>query len=172
METIFIPHLLRCEDHTLKIPIDQSVLDLATLTPVRGELVIKHQGTFLNVSATADTIINLACDRCLNQYNQRLSLDAQEIIWLDATADDDYKGPIELRVDFDDLIESVTPNGHFAPEEWLYEQLCLALPHRQLCDKNCTGLGKGDELPVADANLVSLDGRWGSLASLKNQLPE
>jgi uncharacterized protein len=172
METVFIPHLLRCSDHTLKIPVDQFVLDLATLTPVRGEVVIKHQGTFLNVSATADAIINLTCDRCLNQYNQRLKLDAHEIIWLDAAADEDYQGPIELRVDFDDLVESLTPNGHFAPEEWLYEQLCLALPHRQLCDAQCPGVVKSAEAPAAESAPVSLDGRWGSLAALKNQLPE
>ncbi len=172
METVFIPHLLRCEDHTLKISINQSVLDLATLTPVRGEMVIKHRGTFLDVSATADTIVNLTCDRCLNQYNQRLKLDANEIIWLDAAAGEDYQGPIELRVDFDDLIESLTPNGHFAPEEWLYEQLCLAFPHRQLCDQKCPGLAKNITAPVAEITPISLDGRWSGLASLKNQLPE
>ena len=172
MEAVFIPHLLRCEDHTLKIPIDQSVLDLATLTPVRGEMVIKHQGTFLDVSATADTIVNLTCDRCLNQYNQRLKLDANEIIWLDAAAGEDYQGPIELRVDFDDLIESLTPNGHFNTEEWLYEQLYLAFPHRQLCDQKCPGLATNSTVGVTESPVVSLDARWGNLASLKNQLPE
>lgn len=172
MEKVFIPHLLRCEDHTLKIVVDQFILDLATLTPVRGEVVIKHQGTFLDVSATADTIINLTCDRCLNQYNQRLKLNANEIIWLDAAAGDEYAGPIELRVDFDDLVESITPNGHFAAEEWLYEQLYLAFPHRQLCDQKCPGIVTSETVVATKSEPVVLDGRWGSLASFKNQLPE
>ncbi len=172
METVFIPHLFRCIDHTLKIPVDQFVLDLATLTPVRGEMAVQHQGTFLKVSAMADAIINLTCDRCLNQYNHRLKLNAQEIMWLDATADDDYQGPIELRVDYDDLVESLTPNGHFAPEEWLYEQLCLALPHRQLCDQNCPGIVHQSGAPATESTPIALDSRWGSLADLKNQLPE
>ncbi len=171
METIFIPQLLRCADHTLKIPIDQFVLDLATLTPVRGAMAIQHQGTFLKVSATAEAIINLTCDRCLNQYNQRLQLNTHEIIWLDTAADHDYQGPIELRVDFDDLVESLTPHSHFAAEEWLYEQLCLALPHRQLCDQNCPGIADR-ATPITESPPVVLDGRWGSLAALKSQLPE
>ena len=172
METVFIPHLLRCQEHTLKIPVDQFVLDLATLTPVRGEIAIKHQGTFLKVSATADAIINLTCDRCLNQYNQRLQLNANEIIWLDESAGGEYQGPIELRVDFDDLVESLTPNGHFSPEEWLYEQLYLAFPHRQLCDQKCPGLSTISVTPSTESNPVSLDSRWSNLASLKNQLPK
>jgi uncharacterized protein len=172
METVFIPHLLRCEDHTLKIPVDQFILDLATLTPVRGEVIVTHQGTFLNVSATADAIINLTCDRCLNQYNQRLKLNANEIIWLDAAAGGEYKGPIELRVDFDELVESIAPNGHFSPEEWLYEQLYLAFPHRQLCDQKCPGLATSETAAANESLPVSLDGRWGSLSSLKNQLLE
>jgi uncharacterized protein len=172
METLFIPHLLRCQDHTLKIPVDQFVLDLETLTPVRGQVVVRHQGNFLNVSATADTIINLTCHRCLQQYNQRLRLDTHEIIWLDETANHDYDGPIERRVDFEDLVESLTPNGHFSPEEWLYEQLCLALPLRQLCSPDCAGVVQNDAPAPATTPTSSLDSRWGSLESLKNQLSD
>ncbi len=166
MEKVFIPHLFRHECHTLKIPVDGMVLDLETLTPVRGQITVQHQGTFLNVSAEAESIITLACHRCLQQYNHRLQLDAKEVIWLDEAADDTYDGPIELRVDFNDLVESLNPEGHFDAETWLYEQLCLSLPHRQLCNTDCPGLLPPDSQPVAIEETKVIDGRWGSLKSL------
>jgi uncharacterized protein len=164
MEKVYIPHLSRHEHHTLKIPVDGMMLDLETLTPVRGQITVQHQGTFLNVSAQADTIITLACHRCLQQYNHRLQVDTSEVIWLDEAADETYDGPIELRVDFNDLVESLTPDGHFDAETWLYEQLCLALPHRQLCNTDCLGLLQKEATPVVEAPII--DGRWGSLKSL------
>jgi uncharacterized protein len=167
MEKVYIPHLFRHEQHTLKIPVDGMILDLETLTPVRGEILVKHQGTFLNVSAQAESIINLSCHRCLQQYNQRLQVDTSEVIWLDEAADETYDGPIELRVDFNDLVESLTPDGHFDAETWLYEQLCLALPHRQLCNTDCPGLLPKEAEPVVEvAEVSTIDGRWGSLKSL------
>ena len=166
MEKVFIPHLFRHERHILKIPVDGMILDLATLTPVRGQITVQHQGTFLNVSAEAESIITLACHRCLQQYNHRLQLETTEVIWLDAAADETYDGPIELRVDFNDLIESLTPEGHFDAETWLYEQLCLALPHRQLCNEDCPGLLPPGSQPVVIEETKVIDGRWGSLKSL------
>jgi uncharacterized protein len=170
MEKVFIPHLFRQENHTLKILVDGMVLDLETLTPVRGEVTVQHQGSYLQVAAQADSIINLTCHRCLQQYNQRLQLDVSEVIWLDEAADAEYDGPIELKVDFDDLVESLSPKGHFDAETWLYEQLCLALPHRQLCNKDCAGI-----LPVSEPVVVPekvIDSRWGSLQALRDKLPE
>jgi uncharacterized protein len=170
MEKVFIPHLYRQENHTLKILVDGMVLDLETLTPVRGQVTVQHQGSYLQVVAQAESIINLTCHRCLQQYNQRLVVDASEVIWLDEDADESYDGPIELRVDFNDLVESLTPEGHFDAETWLYEQLCLALPHRQLCSNDCGGiLPKNESVVVVEK---STDGRWGSLAALRDQLPE
>ena len=71
-----------------------------------------------------------------------------------------------FRSDFNDLIESLTPEGHFDAETWLYEQLCLALPHRQLCNIDCPGLLPPDSQPVVVAETNIIDGRWGSLKSL------
>jgi uncharacterized protein len=172
MENIYIPHLTRHQDHTLKIPIDQTILDLETLTPVRGKMTIQHQGSYLAVSAQADSIITLTCNRCLCQYNQRLELDASEVIWLDDNIEDVNDGPIERKVDFDDLVESLPPDGHIDPETWLYEHLCLALPLRPLCNEDCAGLvGTKSEVEVEEPGSI-VDGRWGSLAALRDKLPD
>ena len=48
--------------------------------------------------------------------------------------------PLEQEVLSEELTESLHPEGHFDPEKWLYEQLCLALPHRKLCRQDCGGI--------------------------------
>ena len=173
MEPIYIPHLIPRQDKTLEIVVDGLVPEFETLTPVRGKITVRHGGTFLDVSAQAETIVTLTCDRCLRQYNHKLLLNTSEIIWLDATAGEPYDGPIEVHSDIEELVESLPPDGHFQPDTWLYEQLCLALPHRQLCAQDCQGIAPIESAtPQASEQKVSLDSRWGILEALKNQLKE
>ncbi|NJL47374.1 MAG: DUF177 domain-containing protein, partial [Leptolyngbyaceae cyanobacterium SM2_5_2] len=87
MEKVYIPHLLQQRDHTLTVDIATHLPDLETLTPVRGQVTITHQGTFLEVKGKAETIITLACHRCLQNYNHRLSLAPEEFIWLQTDPD-------------------------------------------------------------------------------------
>ena len=92
---------------------DQHLVDLETLTPVRGELTVTHQGTYLEVKARADTIVTLTCDRCLQAYNHRVSLSAQEMIWLEHEPDPATL-PLEREVAVEDLFETLPPNGYFS----------------------------------------------------------
>jgi len=169
METIYIPRLLSKSEQTEVIEFDEFIPNLASLTPVRGRLQVTHQGTYLEVKAKAETIVTLTCHRCLKQYNHRLVLNSSELIWLDKEADRPDTNPIEMKVEFEDLVETLSPTGSFSPSDWLYEQLCLAEPHKQICDAKCVGI------IVNDANTESSetisDSRWASLAALKRQLP-
>jgi uncharacterized protein len=66
----------------------------------------------------------------------------------------------------DDLIETLPIRGYFQPDVWVYEQMCLALPVRQLCDHKCPGI------PLSDRSANDLsDRRWLALEALKQQLP-
>jgi uncharacterized protein len=173
MEPLYIPQLAHRKDRTLEIIVDTTIPEFDTLTPVRGKVIVKHGGTFLDISAQAETIITLKCDRCLQQYNHRLLLDTTEIIWLDADAEvePDRRG-MEIRTDLEELVESLSPEGHFDPNVWLYEQLCLALPLRQLCDRDCAGIVPLPAPAVAPSAPTKLDNRWGILESLKDRLPD
>jgi uncharacterized protein len=167
MEAIYIPQLLKAPERRASLAIEESVPGLETLTPVRGSIVISHRGNFLEVSATAETIVTLTCDRCLKQYNHRLCLDTSEIIWLDNHADRDRFIPLEREISVDDLSETLPTDGFFEPDTWLYEQFSLQMPFRQLCSKDCQ--------PAATAsfpNEPSIDSRWASLEALRQQLPE
>ena len=67
----------------------------------------------------------------------------------------------------EDLSESLSPNGHFDVEQWLYEQFSLAMPFRKLCGEDCQGAAT-----TTSNNQHQIDSRWASLASLKEQLSQ
>lgn len=169
MDPVYIPQLTTAPERTEEIQFEEFISELETLTPVRGILVVKHQGNYLEVSAKAETIITLTCNRCLKQYNHRLTVDTSELIWLDETAEQPDIGLTERETSLEDLVETLSPKGYFQSREWLYEQLCLALPPRQLCDGNCPGLQSDSSF--APASQPAIDSRWSSLEELKKLFP-
>ncbi|MDJ0734559.1 MAG: YceD family protein [Nostocaceae cyanobacterium] len=167
MEAIYIPQLTKAPERTEEIEVKEFLPGLETLTPVRGLIRVQHQGNYLQVSGKAEAIITCTCNRCLQQYNHRLLLETSEIIWLDESANQKDQ-PLEQEIAFDDLVETLSPQGYFYPSIWLYEQMCLEIPQRQLCDANCAGIqttGRG-------SSDKSIDSRWASLESLREQFPE
>jgi uncharacterized protein len=173
MEPLYIPHLTNRQDRTLEVVVDTMIADFETLTPVRGKIIVKHGGTFLDVSAQTETIVTLKCDRCLQQFNHRLVLSTSEIIWLDADFQEPTRPGTEVKNELEELVETLPPDGHFPPDVWLYEQLCLALPLRQLCNLDCEGIPPVQLPPeVQPADSVQIDRRWGILESLKHQLEQ
>ena len=167
MEAIYIPQLLKAPERKRELKLDDSIPGLESLTPVRGTITIRHGGNFLEIILKAETIVTLVCDRCLQNYNSRLAVDTSELIWLEASEPDMANLPLEREVSLEDLSESLNPNGHFDPEQWLYEQFSLAFPLRKLCGENCQGAAK-----TTTDNDDVVDSRWASLASLKNQLSQ
>ncbi len=167
IEPIHIPRLTRAPEQTEVVQIDEPIPGLETLTPVQGWVRVKHHGNYLEVTAKAETIITLTCDRCLQQYNHKLSITPAELIWLDEAAAELDPIVLDREIDPEDLVESLSPTGDFDPGEWLYEQLCLELPQRKLCDAACPGI----PLPESEqASKAGGDRRWAGLESLKDQL--
>lgn len=167
MDAIFIPQLTKAPERTEEVQVKEFLPGLETLTPVRGRIRVEHHGNYLDVSAQAEAIVTCTCNRCLQNYNHRLVVNTQEVIWLDETANQEQDLPLEREVAIEDLVETLSPNGYFYPSEWLYEQMCLEFPQRQLCDLNCPGI-----LSSAGENTVKpVDNRWAGLEALKKQLP-
>ncbi|HEY9638903.1 MAG TPA: YceD family protein [Coleofasciculaceae cyanobacterium] len=168
MEAIHIPQLARAPEQTEQIEVQTYLPDLETLTPVQGKLQVIHQGNYLEVSVQAETIMTLICDRCLQQYNQRVKVNTSELIWLQETAVGTNEEALEQEIALEDLVENLHPQGHFYPDEWLYQQFCLAIPQRKLCSKDCTGIAV-ESSPSSNA-MPKIDRRWASLETLKDQL--
>ncbi|MCT0208627.1 DUF177 domain-containing protein [Synechococcus sp. CS-1332] len=141
-------------------PVDQPIAGLASLTPVRGQLRAFHHGSVLEVEGSAETIITLCCDRCLQSYNRPLTAKARELLEI-AVA-----GPEEEEVVFaaDDPVECLDPGGSFDPERWLFEQLSLQLPLVNRCGADCPGPPR----PTGDTSSEGEgDPRWAALRSLR-----
>lgn len=167
MDAIYIPQLAQASKPIEDIVVKEFLPGLNTLTPVRGNIRVEHRGNFLQVTAQAEAIMTLSCNRCLQQYNHRVRLNASEIIWLDEEAvEEEFLA--EREVALDELVESVSPHGYFHPSSWLYEQMCLEIPQRQLCEEKCPGIEQNQqEIETEDK---PIDSRWASLQSLKKQL--
>ncbi|NJL62758.1 MAG: DUF177 domain-containing protein [Methylacidiphilales bacterium] len=170
MDAIFIPQLTKAPERTEEIQVQEFLPGLDTLTPVRGIIRVRHCGNYLEVFANAEAIITCSCNRCLQQFNHRLAVDTSEVIWLDEAANQVDDLPLEREVPLEDLVESLLPQGYFYPSEWLYEQMCLAIPLRQLCDRNCQGITTTVEKSQKSSE-KKIDKRWASLEALRKQLP-
>ncbi len=168
MDTIHIPELLTAPKQMRVIEFEEGLPDLETLTPVKGCLKVAHQGNYLEIKASAETIVTLSCDRCLQHYNHRLHIQVSEMIWLNDRVERFDEDGLEYEVALEDLVETLPPQGYFQPEVWLYEQLCLALPQRQLCDQECAGIPVPAQLEAVE---VIPDRRWASLEALKGKFP-
>lgn len=165
MRAIHIPQLLNAPNRTISLDVAEHVPNLDTLTPVKGEMSITHQGTYLEVKGKASAIMTLECDRCLQSYNTRIQVDASEMVWLEEPT---AEAALEKEVDLEDLIESIPPQGNFQPDGWLYEQMCLAIPQKQICQPDCEGIAFKNPASVDE----TIDHRWAALSSLKQQLSE
>lgn len=167
MDKVYIPDIENAPQQTIVLDVDEFLPELISLTAVQGQITLVHQGNYLQVSSQAKTIVTLNCDRCLQQYNHRLAVDASEMIWLSTEVPETPEPGLEIEVTLDDPVETLSPRGYFSPEDWLYQQLSLQLPHRQLCDQNCEGL-----LQEAEKIEQPVDRRWAALESLKEQMQE
>ena len=165
MEGIYIPSIAKKPKATEIIKFEELMSDLETLMPVKGNLQITHKGNYLEVGGKAETIVTLTCDRCLNQYNHRLVIDASELIWLEDAPKTTEWVSLEVENTVEDLVETLPRNGYFKWKDWVYQQLCLAIPPRQLCDRNCEGI----KLNAARETAL-IDKRWAALEALKKQL--
>ncbi len=166
MDAIYIPHLLKAPQRRIAFQFEEFLPSLETLTPVRGFLRVTHKTTYIEVAAQAETIVTLVCHRCLKQYNHRLKVDTSEMIWLDVSTPSTPVDTLEIEVNLEDLVETLSPQGYFEPADWLYQQLCLQTPLRQLCDGPCE-----PPQPTAKPNPEeTVDSRWAALEALKQQL--
>ncbi|MDX2098538.1 MAG: YceD family protein [Leptolyngbyaceae cyanobacterium bins.59] len=165
MEQIYIPQLTRAPEQTIEQQFEEFLPDLETLTPVKGVIRVKHQGSYLEVKAKAEAIITLDCDRCLQNYNHRLTLNVSELIWLTDVDQEMTVEDLEVEVPFESLVETLPSQGYLNTGDWLYQQLCLAIPQRKLCDNEC----KGIQPPLEEGSPVLLDRRWASLEALKQR---
>lgn len=149
----------------------QRIAGLESLTTVQGSIQALHHGTALEVTAEAETIVTLCCDRCLQHFNHPLRAEVHELVELRGqgeagTPTDAELGEISLELaragmpEGADLDDRLDPAGSFDPERWLFEQLSLRLPLVNRCGDDCPGPARWS------SEATGLDPRWAALQKL------
>jgi len=142
---------------------------MPSLTPIRGQLTAEHRGNVLALEAELATIVTLTCDRCLGQFNQKLSCSPSELIWLgDAPPSEQEVETSEDVASMEGLMECLDPRGHFDPEQWVFEQLHLQRPVVNRCGEHCPG-APGLNQAQQDHERTVQDPRWEALRQLRNR---
>jgi uncharacterized protein len=167
--TVHIPRLPKLPEGREAVEFKELFADLPTLTPVNANVQVTHKGNYLEVIGKATGIVTLTCDRCLAQYNHRLVVDSTEFVWFeDGGGLTEIKElPIDQDLDMETMVETVDETGDFDVSNWVYEQLSLEMPYKQLCDPDCSGIAINPENQPPEG-----DRRWAGLNALKGQLPE
>ena len=161
LRPIALKELLQAPNGKRDLDFRQSIADFESLTAVQGSVSVAHRGTFIEVFGSFQTIVTLCCHRCLQTYNHRLQAEPSEVLWLESA---ETAAVTAETAGLEDLVETLPAEGEFDVEDWIYQQLCLALPQRQLCAEDCAGLTAHlEEATVTDR-------RWDALQKLKQNL--
>lgn len=160
LEPIAIPRLARLPGRTTHLVFETHLPEVATLVPVQGEMILTHEGSYLRVQGRAKSIVTLVCGRCLEHFNQRLEVDTTELIGLDAAAANPNTRPAEQELSPDQLVEVLSPDGTFDPQQWLHDHVCLAWPLVVRCSPNCPGIPAAIEGELPDPRWAALTSTW------------
>lgn len=142
--------------------------ELPSLTPVRGTLIVDHQGKKLKIKGNFSTIVNLICDRCLVNFNQTLTFESEEFIGIGK--ENNFQKDLQL----DECAEYISPLKSFDPQRWVFEQLNLQLPLLKSCGIECFGpftLNSKNQISSNEPqynDLKTIDARWSELKKLLN----
>lgn len=160
---------LRLLDRGRTWQVAQRIEGLESLTPVQGTIQAVHHGTALELTAAAETIVTLCCDRCLQHFNHCLRAEVHELVELRGQGDASTAAAVEeINLELaregmpeeSDLDDRLDPAGSFDPERWLFEQLSLQMPLVNRCGDDCPGPATWSSAPTGG------DPRWAALAGL------
>ncbi|MDX2271710.1 MAG: DUF177 domain-containing protein [Cyanobacteriota bacterium] len=163
LKPIRLDDLQRLPRQTYTQTFQQFIEGFASLIPVTGQVAITHRGNFLQANGQANTIVTLSCHRCLQQFNHRLAIQFEEILWIEDPAA--HPLPQELEIAPEDLMERIAPHAEFDLTDWVYQHLYLQLPDHLACRADCPGI------PVSASPSPppqpSVDPRWAALRRLQ-----
>lgn len=133
---------------------------LDTTAPVRETLKVRHGRTVPIAEGVMGTWIHLQCDRCLRSSTHHLHRTSQEVLWLLQPSPAHHHNPSPQG---GSSLEVTDAHGPFDPEQWLYGQLCLALPRRTICSEADPAIHR------TSTDVTSQAPRWQVLTTLNGQ---
>ena len=103
---------------------------------LKAELDLKSLGDFIEVSGHAEGKIKLICDRCLNEFTQKLDIDIEET-YAKQSLQDEYGQDFELKSG--QFITDLNGEKEIDIYDLLYQSVILNFPNKKVCGINCKG---------------------------------
>ena len=144
-----------------------SGLELAA--PLTGRLKIEPARDRVVVRGGFQTVVRLACSRCLEEYEQ--PVDEEVVVVFSPAADEESLEEVEIQ----DLNEEYYHGDEIDLWPMLEEQLMLSLPIKSLCREDCLGLcpgcGENRNTGSCRCRSESGDSKWEALRAIRDKLP-
>lgn len=127
---------------------------------------IEKRGNYLHLTGSTEFDINLFCDRCTDEYAQKLEIDLDYVYHLGL-----YKGE-----NSDQEIIEIPPKEHkFYIDNEVIEALELNIPFVKVCFEECKGLCTAcgtnlNEETCECSTRKIIDPRWEKLAELAEKM--
>ncbi len=141
-------------------------LDFEPGDDVAWKFQVRRIAGGVEVTGSISGVVTLACYRCLEGFEFRLSLEVREhALWLSEA---------ELEEDEEPATEYMVTDGVLDLEPIIRDSICLAFPAVRVCDEACRGLcnvcGANLNLEPCGCDTGHVDARLKPLEELKKRL--
>ena len=131
---------------------------------IKAELDLKSLGDFVEVTGHAEGVINLVCDRCLNEYKSNIDIDIDET-FAKKSLMDEYGQELELKRG--QFITDLNGDKEINIYDLLYQSVILSLPNKKVCGINCN-----EDMFVSDEDFETHDDRMDIFKSIQIERKE
>lgn len=139
--------------------------------PVSVRIRALRAHEMVEVEGNLDTVVKLACDRCLQAFSEPISVSFELTYTQEMPTVEDETGEEGVELSADDLGLILFSGDEFDLREQVQEQLIMALPVQALCRPDCRGLCPhcGVDLNSSSCNCAvpEFNNRFGALKNFK-----
>ncbi|WP_320676329.1 DUF177 domain-containing protein [Prochlorococcus sp. MIT 1300] len=109
-----------------------------SLWPITGWVSVEHLSESIIVKSELQTLIELCCDRCSQQFEHKLFCNTEELIRISTKNNKkSHYTQMESSHELAELNESLDSSSNFDPERWIFEHVNLELPISKHCGEKC-----------------------------------
>lgn len=146
---------------------------LELLRPVNADLEIHKRPDHIRIEGTIDTVLQVACHRCLKTFPWPLQEKIDLFLMEEQPAVEEED---EIELDTDELEYGFFDGEVIEIDQLIMEQIFLALPYKILCKESCQGLCPGCGANLNEESCQCDKGGkrspFAKLEVVRNRLPE
>ena len=135
---ITIEQLTNSDNGCQKVDFCEVIEEIHPQNPVKAQLTVQLEGTFVKITGKFEAEVELECDRCLKKFNQTIISNIKEIFALQNVFDYSHN---EIELKNDNFVVELNNEDEIDITDLVYQSVILNLPSQKLCSQNCDGNG-------------------------------